>query len=268
MIGLRDLIREISPPWLRREWGEKFTYAHGLALDGVLEWAIQGVKARFPSKAPEEALPLMGKDRGIIRGFQEPASSYRVRLARWMTDRRRAGNAFALLEQVRAYFYGHSLTLRTVNDRGSWQTIAQSGAYSVDRLMGNWNWDGRFPLLARTRWWLILNNVSTVWQSSGVFGDGLTTLGDGSVIGFTATPDQIASLRQLVSSHPGGWKPGGTACPFIIVEFDQVFDPSDSPPGVANGQWKRFGREDGGVYRPARHPECRYVSGKVRQFAP
>lgn len=262
-IGIRDLIRELSPPWLRREWGEKFLYAHGLAVDGVLEWAIQGVKARFPSKSPEEALPLMGKDRRIIRGFEEPASSYRVRLARWMTDWRRAGNAFALLEQMRAYFYGYSITLRTVNDRGSWQTIAQSGAYAVDRLKGNWNWDGRFPLLSRTRFWVILANLSGLWTTDGAWGDP-GTWGDGGTWGSTATPDQIGSLRELVAT----WKPGGTLCPFIILEFDQVFDPTDSPPGVPNGQWKRFGRDDSGVYRPARNRSCRYVSGKVRQFAP
>lgn len=258
-VGIRDLIREISPPWLRREWGEKFLYAHGLVVDGVLEWAIQGVKARFPSKAPEEALPLMGRDRKIIRGFNEPASSYRVRLARWMTDWRRAGNAFALLEQMKAYLYGYTLTLRTVNDRGSWQTIGLDGSYAVDRLKGNWNWDGKYPLTARTRFWPILSDVTSLWQGSGVYGDGTTTFGDGSVLGLTATPNQVASLRQLVAQ----WKPGGTLCPFIIVAFDAVFDPSDVPPGVANGEWEFWGRDDAGVYRPVRNPECRYISGRA-----
>lgn len=263
-IGMRDLIRELSPAWLRRTWGERFTYAHGLALDGVLEWAFQGVKARFPSKAPEEALPLLGKDRGILRGFNEPAASYRRRLARWMTDRRRTGTPFAMLEQVRAYFTGASVGLRIVNDRGTWHTIDAAGAQFVDRLKGNWDWDGAFPLMARTRYWAIVTPMSSLWVTEGAWGAAGAVWGDdGLGLGFTATLDQIASLRQLVCGNRGGWKPAGTLCPFIIVEFDAVFTPSDSPPGVANGKWKNWGIDVAGTYSPARNQECRYISGRA-----
>jgi hypothetical protein len=257
-VGIRDLIRELSPPWLRRKWGERFLYAHGVAVDGVIDWAIQGVKARFPSKAPEEALPMLGRDRRIIRGFNEPASSYRVRLARWMTDWRRAGNAFALLEQVRAYLYGFDVVLRTVNDRGSWQMV-QGDASTIHRLLGNWDWDGKFPLTARTRFWLLISEFGSLWSNDGTWGDGAVWGGDGEVVGFTATLDQVASLRQLVAS----WKPGGTLCPFIIVELVPTFDVSDPPPGIPNAQYENWGRDVGGVYRPARHRASRYVSGRA-----
>ncbi|NUP11211.1 MAG: hypothetical protein HOW73_34630 [Polyangiaceae bacterium] len=258
-VGFRHLIVEAAPPRLRRPWGEKFLYSFGLALDGIMDWAIEGMRARYPDKGPPDALPLIGRDRKILRGFAEPADAYRARLKRWLDDHRFRGNAFALLQQIRAYLTGYPVRIRCVNDRGSWQTINPDGSYEVHRKQGNWDWDGRFPLLARTRFWVIIYPLATgVWTNEGTWGDG-ARWGDAGTWGTSATVEQVNSIRQLVAE----WKPMGTRCPYIIVAFDEnSFDPTD-PAGdpLPDGDWGNYMHLVGGVAQPSRLKTARYWKG-------
>lgn len=265
--GFRDLIREISPPWLQRKWGERFLYAPGLILDGVMHWALEGMKARFPDKGPPEALALIGRDRLILRGFNEPAESYRARLKRWRIDWRRAGVAFALLEQVKAYLFGFDVLMRTVNTKGTWQTVAIDGTYAIVRKAGNWDWDGA-PATQWSRFWVILYPPAGLWVVAAQWDEPGTTWDADATTCWdtTATVEQANSIRQIVATGgPLAWKPAGTTCVEIILAFDGAsFDPSGPPgPPLPDGDWKYFSRNVGGTQVESRLGSARYWRGNV-----
>lgn len=255
-MSVRDLIRELSPPWLRRPWGERFLYAPGLAFDFVLQWAIEGMQARFPDEAPEDALPFLGRDRSVRRGFNEPTEVYRRRLKTAPDDHRTDGNPFTLLEAIRAYLFGYAVRVRYVNDRGTWFTIEPDGSYEVVRKAGNFNWDGRFPATARTRFWVIIYPLdSGIWEIQGIYGDG-ARWGDGRTWGTTATRDQVKSLQLIVDDK----KTAGSRCPYIIVAFDpNSFDPHHAP--LPDGEYGTWGKDATGVRVRSRLSTARYFKG-------
>jgi hypothetical protein len=255
----RDLIRDVSPPWLARFWGERYMYAPGLVLDALWTWAQEGLEQRFPDLAHDEALPYMGRDRRIRRGFIEPANVYRQRLKRWKRDHQTAGNALALMQQLKAYMFGFDVRIRCVNDRGTWQTLDPDGTFTVQQLAFNWNWDNRYPASARTRFWVIIYPLdSGIWEKGGHWGDG-SRWGDGREWGTTATREQSESIRAIVKE----WKPQGTRCPYIIIAFDPAsFDPTHSPGDpLPDGSWGRWGKDVAGVRVRSRLSSARYWKG-------
>ena len=258
MAGLRDLIREASPPWLRRTWGERLLYAPGLILDGVMHWALEGIKARFPSKTPEEALRLIGADRRIVRGFDESPDLFRIRLRRWLDDWRIAGNPYALMEQIRAYLTGYAVRVRCVNTKGTWFTIEADGSYTIDRKKGNWDWDG--GAASWSRFWVIIYPLSTgLWPQEGTWGSGGTWGDNGLTIGTAATSNQVATIRQLVRD----WKPAGTRCQWIIVASDaNSFSPAaGAGPPMPDGQWGYGSKNSAGTQVESRLATARYWEG-------
>lgn len=259
-VGFRDLIRENSPPWLRRKWGERFLYVPGLVLDAFTHWAIDGVRARFPDNGDRvDHLGALCRDRRIVRGFAEPAEALRVRLKRWRIDHRTRGNAVSMLNQLAAYLTGYAVPMRYVNDRGTWITRDPDGTITIERLAGNWDWDTKYPLTARTRFWVILYPPAELWEPLGTYADGHRWAGGGGTHGTTATREQVDAVRSIVRD----WKAAGSRCVNIILAFDPAsFDPSD-PPGapLPDGTWGRYGADVLGVRRPARLATARYWRG-------
>lgn len=100
----RDLVRQVTPPWLQTGTAEKILYAIGIQVDAMGEALIAGVKLRFPNVYSAESLASIGRERRIRRGAAESAASYAERLRRWLIDHQRRGGPHALLEQFRAYF--------------------------------------------------------------------------------------------------------------------------------------------------------------------
>jgi hypothetical protein len=258
-MSIRDLIRELSPPWLRRPWGERFLYAPALALDFVMDWALEGMQSRFPDDAADDALPFIGRDRTVRRGFNEPADIYRKRLKTAVDDHKTDGNPFTLLEAIRAYLFGYAVRVRYVNDRGTWFTINPDGSYEVVRKAFNWDWDGKYPTQAKTRFWIIIYPLASgVWETQGQYGDG-QRWGDGRTWGTTATRDQVRSIQALVDDK----KTAGSRCPYIIVAFDDAsFDPSASPgPPLPDGEYGTWGKDAAGVRVRSRLSTARYWKG-------
>lgn len=258
-MGFREIIRDISPPWLRRPWGERFLYAPGLVLDLITSWAFEGLSARFPDEAPEDALPFIGRDRVVRRGFNEPDDVYKQRLKAWLDAHQRDGNPFALLEEIKAYLYGYAVRLRYVNDRGTWFSIYEDGTYEVVRKAFNWDWDGKYPTQARTRFWIIIYPLATgLWDIQGIYGDG-KRWGDGRTWGTTATRDQVKSIQAIVDEK----KTAGSRCPYVIIAFDDTsFDPAASPgPPLPDGEYGTWGKDAAGVRVRSRLSTARYWKG-------
>lgn len=237
----RAVGRSLLPSWIvkgQEDTGEGARVAHTMLsmFDLMAERALRGIFARFPASAPDDAIAHIGRDRQIRRGFNEPKSSYRVRLPTWWDTWKTAGNPFTLMDQVAAYLHGFAVRIRTVDDRGNWYTREPDGERLWQWDLGNWDWEG-FLAGRWSRWWLIIYPLDTgLWETAGDVGDG-TTIGGrpGECIGMTATPDQMASIRALCKQ----WKPAGTRELWTIVAFDELsFDPDGTP--EPDGTWKHW----------------------------
>lgn len=259
----RDFIREISPAWAQREWGEKYLYVPGVILDGITQWMMEGIRARFPGKGPPDALAHHGRDRQIRRGFDESRASYEVRLLRWLDDHRIRGNPIAMLEQLAGYLTPHAVKMRLVSQKGTWVTRETDGTITIDRKLANWDWDGVATSPAnRTRFWLIVYPPTTLWTvgasfwgGAGLWGGEWGLAGSRQTWGSTATVEQIKTLREIVRD----WKPAGTTCVEIILAFDPAsFDPATPEP---DGLWGAHAKLSGGVWVKSRLDTARYCHG-------
>lgn len=242
----RTAFKKLVPAWL----ADDVLYSLAVMKDAFAERVRQGLYARWPSYAPPSALPYLARDRRIVRGINEPTSSFRVRLRRWLRDHRVRGNPFALAAQLRAYCNA-DVRIRIVDRRGNWYTIDRDGSLSWQLNQANWSWDDG-GLDRWARFWVIMYPTSSGQPWSVATSP---YAGKGQTIGTTATPDQVATVRAIIRD----WKPAGTRCEWVIVAFDDLsFDPSAPEP---DGAWKHWGKDNAGNYEPARLNTARYWRG-------
>jgi hypothetical protein len=252
-----SLKRILMPRWAQGPNASRYLHALGAVIDGVADQFLFGVRARFPSEAPDDALPHLGRDRGIVRGFAEPRAGFEERLRGWIYDRKRKGNNYTLMRQLRGYLTGFAVPMAVVNNHGAWYLQDEDGITDY-QFNDNWDWDGEDTFWAR--FWPILHVPSDLWQIEGDYGDG-ETWGDGGTWGTTATYDQIRTLRAIVeewrSAHSSVPQAGG-----IILAFDPAsFDPTNSQPPLPDGTWANYSNTVAGVQVPARLTTARYVQG-------
>lgn len=240
----RNLFYHLAPRWLVEGEGEQVWYSLTATMDIWTERLRQGLYARFPEFAPDDALSALGRDRRIVRGRNESAESYARRLLRFLDDHRVRGNPFALMDQLRAYI-GKNVRIRTVDARGNWFTRNADGTRSFALAKGNWDWDGS-PATSWSRFWVIVYSVAGDLEAPWgriYWGDPLEWGASGLTWGSTATYDEVRAIRSIVRD----WKPQGTRCKNIIIVLDDAaaFDPTD-PPGapLPDGTWGRYGLDN------------------------
>lgn len=267
MTSIREAMLRTAPPWLQDGDGARLLFTMGTMLDADLEWTRHGIKARFPSYGTDDALAACGRARGpILRGAFEDAETYAGRLRRWLDEWPAAGNPFAIMRQLQAYLAPHEVTFRIVNNGGSWYTLNPDGSREYVLNQANWDWDSetREPEVVSfwSRFWVIIYPPSTLWERLPDWGDPTLWGGawgtDGYTWGSTATPEQVASVRQIVSQ----WKDAKSRCMNIIVSFDPaLFDPLDATPPNPDGWWQNATRVVGGVRQFTRSRDAIYWSG-------
>lgn len=146
----RDTMRRISPPWLQNGNAERYLYAMAVQVDVLGEALIASLKLRFPGLYSEESLPLIGRERRIARGPNEPAASYATRLLRWLDDHQRRGGPHAMLAQLYAYYAPDNFPVELVYRNGRRFALATDGTITQD--------DIPFPVDTApeqwARWWL------------------------------------------------------------------------------------------------------------------
>ena len=79
----REYVAKISPPWLRRYYGERFVgFTIGLMTDLISEGAAQALKASWlhSDTSPPDALPDIGTERSMPRYYSDTDATYRSRL--------------------------------------------------------------------------------------------------------------------------------------------------------------------------------------------
>ena len=269
LITYRDSILRAAPAWLQRAWGSRLLYGLAIQWDALTDATVLAVKLRLPQYAIADAVPLIGRERGIRRGFDESAEGYAARLVRWVDDRRIKGNPFALLAQLKGYFAGYSGDMHVVNVYGMWHTLKADGtkwSYFGD----NWNWDGDTE--AFSRYWVIIDNptndvtsaplwtVDGTWDSGGTWGDDPT-----HGWGLSITLDQVDSLQGIVAD----WNSPHEKPVNIIVNFEPTaFDP-EAPydmhnNGQPHGSWGEWHVTIYDYSIRSRYDMARYLDGTVK----
>jgi hypothetical protein len=273
----RDKWDTLVAPWLRGDGadeepsvGRRFMTALLFPLDGFAGAIVQGIGLRYAAGPPPasgmprtpEALAFVARDRRIVVGRQEPQASTIERCQRYLDDWPRAGNAFALMEQIRGYLTPHAPKLRVINNTGgAWRTLEVDGSSNYLRANPtNWDWSGE-PV-KHSRCWLIIYVPPELWEPGPVIGDPALWGGaigtPGYTIGSTATPDQLADLRAIIFEFMSA----GSKYEAIVLAFDpDSFDPEAAPgsPGMPDGSWADHVLADG--VTPARLETARYVQG-------
>ena len=231
---LRGFLRKITPRFLSGYFGTRVLHTLGLVNDALTERVLLGIAARFPDRAPDDAaLGAIGRDRRIIRGFDESATSYAERLKVWLTDWRRAGHAYAVMNQIAGYLSPHSVQIRIVTNTGVWYTRASDGTESRTATSpNNWDWDGD-TTVSWSRFWVIIYPP----VDGSLWGEERTdagTYGDGHSIGFSTDVQKAANtIRRIIQE----WKPAHSQCEWILISFDwDEYDPTDAP-AIPDGEW-------------------------------
>ena len=246
----RVLVQKISVPWLAAINGYKTTYsAIGIPLDTQAEYLRLGVLQRFPGIAQSEALPFIGADRKIIRGFRESDAAYAPRLIHAFPTWRLAGNAQTLLTELAAYFSPNAPVIRYVvngeDENGDafadWWTI-QNGTITHTRASpSNWDWDGQ---TGQIRFWIIIyrNEGFTPW----FWGDG-HYWGGGQSWGYEENftenfaVDARNFIQQWKAAGSHAWISGG----LIVTGDASLLDPTGSGAGYPDGTWGTYANRAG-----------------------
>jgi hypothetical protein len=245
MRTFRTSFKKLLPSWLSIDQGELLWWSLGVVMDGFLQRAYLGTRARFPTYTPEDALSYMSRDRKIVRGIGETADNFAIRLIRWLDDHRTRGNPYALMEQLAAYCQA-SVRIRTVDRRGNVFTRARDGTPSkttVTPADPGWEWDGIAKSPQWARFWVIIYPESdggtpptyTPWDNKVPF-DGSWLFDGTHMYGTTATPGEVATVQQIIND----WKPAGAHCEWIIIAYDDAsFDPALAT--EPDGTWYLWG---------------------------
>lgn len=209
-------ILQLAPPWLLGDNGKALLQTFGQQIDALAQQLKDGIKARFPDTAPTDALPLIGRDRGLESGPLESADNFRGRLKGAVATAQTRGSAATLLRQLAAFFSGIGTPpIRLVSENGAWHeydypTDTVTKTYASRDRVGSWSWDGTFQ---PWRGWVIIDGASLGWWP---WKSGTGVPFDGSyVMGSTAPATYVQQIQRLVQK----WKPAHVYVPRIIVTF-------------------------------------------------
>ncbi|GAC1536280.1 MAG: hypothetical protein NVS3B10_00020 [Polyangiales bacterium] len=273
--GLRDVIKAISPSWLRNTIGEKYLYAPALIVDAMLERVNEGVLARFPTRTKTtSSLPYIGADLSIPQGLAEGAASYAQRLKRALDDWFYAGSARAVIAQALGYLSPVAPRVLVVNNASAWDYVPAGGlpttlpthvpSAAAVAPTANWNWDQAFygsaiSLSYLFRVWLILDG-STWATSTRTWASGWTWGSKTCSWGFDQPPSTFAALRAIVKL----WKAQHASIPWIVITLDSSkFIPTDAPGAATlpDGNWRNWSKIVGTTRVAARFSTARYMDG-------
>ena len=245
------------------ETESRFLFTSEMMASSRLDRLRTGILCRFPGNGtmPADALQYAGRDRKIRRGPAEPQDVYELRLVGAIDKHRTRGNAWRMMEQIRAYCYPHAVRVRIWTDRGDVYTLDRDETTDLVRATA-WDWDGTFGVDGVwSRFWVLIYVTTDAtpqpwqrltWGMPGLVWGGPYTWGS------TATPADVQSIRSIVET----WKPEGTHCRHIMVVFnDAAFDPADTAPPLPDGTWGPWTKPSGTTKVPTRSADAIYWPG-------
>ena len=203
--SLTAWLLRLAPRRFSRDKGQKFAWGIGSTGDVILDAVTMAVNCRFPSSAPEDALPRISRDRRLPRGPGESTESFRARLKAAFTAWQWAGTEFGMLGQLKAYGLSNSDIVENYEWDDPWPHDTDNWSrFWVVIPEGGHPWSGSIPADDQTalrrliRAWKPANAicVEVIALTSGRLldwpNDG-TTLDDLDVAGFTL--DDSSALR-------------------------------------------------------------------------
>lgn len=220
-----------SPGSLRNYWGQRFVGSMiGLLFDTLAEGASHAIRVSKigSSNFPDDAINLIGQERGFARFTDETTADYTARVADAWTLWRQAGTDGGIIEMFdRAGFTATIIHNRdwdwpdTWRDAGTWGDGGTWEATSV--LWGDpdtwgdgdvWGEPVYTEPLNWSRFWVVISDHS--WVSEGTWGTA-GDWGDGGTWGTDATPDDVRAARQIVNA----FKPANAVCVAICIVLDE-----------------------------------------------
>jgi hypothetical protein len=273
--GIRDLIRDISPPWLRGGQAERFLYGFGLLADGVLDKLTDAISNHRPDKCDESALPIIANDRLIQQGVSEPDVAFRARLQTAFEAWQLAGSPWRTLREPLRSLLTKQPRIRLIANRYTpgtssltdtkWDTYEEAADTEqppthLTLSPGDWAWDGLSPVHGSYSWariWVMIESVGgQSWCTEGTqtFGDG-STWGDPAVVdrswGFDTRPQVFGDLITQIKL----WKAQHATLVNLIVSFDASHFHPDGVSGFGikpDGHFGRFGKFSSNAYVQSR----------------
>lgn len=249
-MSFRVSILQLAPRWLNGMWSSKLLLSWGQIFDNFAAQLKDGVKARLPEYAPEDALGFIGNDRSIERGSAESSDNYRTRLIGAIVANKRRGSGKQLLRQLAGFYADRgdpALSLVGGFNSYVWHEYDWDAADAVKTVTtGGWNWDA----LTTARWWrgwVIIDGATLGYEGPVPFGTGGGVFDDGELFGITGiTESEVVSLQRLVQR----WKPANVHAMRIIMTltanmFERTLGAIDPADLTLTGFWNDF---DGGTW--------------------
>ena len=251
----RDIARKVAPGFLSNTVGEKVVYCLGMMTDLMGEWLLQAAQAHFPLMCDASCLPQHGKDRGIMRGYDEAEDSYRSRLLWWWNWWRGAGHAYPMMDLIAGYMLPATPVIRVVTNSGGYYTRLADGTKSFEQAApNNWDWD-----TSPSDWWrfwvIIYDQPEDVFPAEDTWGNG--TWGDGYGWGQESALVVFQSIREIVRQ----WKPAHAACWWIIVSYGTYLANFTTASAETDGDWEYWGVMSGVTMVANRDATARYADG-------
>lgn len=290
-MGIRDVVYNISPPWLQRGQGvhapasqrvaASLLYSLSAVIDTCLEKIDQAVHSWMPTRTKTPtSLPYIGQDRRILQGPSESNTAYGIRLQRAFDSWRFAGMPRGKLEQLLGYvspatprMLQVSTTTEPVSNTpaAEWYYYA-AGADPDDppthlyAFPNNWDWDSLSDPAYAGRWWRIWPILDrTGWvTATKKWGDAGLKWGSTSFSwGFDSPRSVFSAMRLFIVKL---WKGSHAHVLWIIVRTDMLNDhfiPTDAPGSASlpDGRWGRWSKVVNGVRVAARSSGARYIDG-------
>lgn len=141
----KQMLLARAPPWLRTPVSEAWLRGTGDVLDSILQRVKDGVKARFPSVAPRDALTMQGGERGIPRAPTDTDAVYASKLIGAWDAWIWAGTAKGVLNVLwDAGYVGHPRVVISNNrsfrlDADRELVIEEGGGEFIFYAVGHWS---------------------------------------------------------------------------------------------------------------------------------
>lgn len=213
-------ITQIAPPWLLKPVGLALLQTFGQKLDDKMTQLKAGIKARWPSYAPDDALLYIARDRGKEQGPLETSDNFRTRLNNAVPDAKTWGGPQGVLRELAGFFSGLGTPgLRLVSDQGVWHewdwTTSTAKKIDPPNARQVWSWDGTYK---PWRGWVIIDASAFLWTPWRI-GDNVCFDDDGVILGSTTPAAYVAQIQRIVQK----WKPAHVFVERIVVTFAPNF---------------------------------------------
>lgn len=245
-----EWLLQLPIPWLvGGANGQANATALGTVIDAQISLIREAVKARMPQHAPDDALPFIGNDRGLILGLTEAEGDFAIRLYNAWNTWSLAGTAAVLLNNL--YPISNEIGFALIQQNGLVYTL--TGPPTPDDLLANVEVNELAPLAsellpdppatktipAGTPWWTFDNNTDLCSRFAIVVADpagiGWDDIQDPPTDSSNPSINEVNQMRQVIAQ----WKPAKATCMGIYVLTSGLMwgYPPDQVWGAGSGDW-------------------------------